>query len=308
MDKKCQRKYTMPIVDEATGKVALDEVQYTPITVFADELVILLGAEPLRMIDFLTAVFSNPNHYKVMTKNMGSDTLTRPCITLLGNLTPSTMSSMLTQNLITGGFARRITFVYAPGRGKPKHRPVMTDAHYAAKRRCAAYLTQAAKLTGEFTLTEDAWSTFSDWYYNVKDPSMRAATDDVMSQYWSALDVIVLKVALLFSAMHSLDKKVEASHVAMAIEWLQELTPDVKTVLGGGGRNDLAPIIYAVLQYITDEYRKTEKPVNKKLILLKFRSAAKDEELSIVLQHLVSTDEIVSEMVGTQLTYKPKTP
>jgi hypothetical protein len=116
----------------------------------------------------------------------------------------------------------------------------------------------------------------------------------------------VLKVALLFSAMHSLDKRVESSHVAMAIEWLQELTPDVKTVLGGGGRNDLAPTIYAVLQYIKDQFALTSNPVNKKLILLKFRSAAKDEELALVLQHLVSTEEIVADLHGTQITYKPK--
>ena len=310
MDKKCQRKYTLPVINDA-GQVSLDEIAYTPITIFSDELVILLGAEPMRMIDFLTAVYSNPTHYKVVTKNMGSDSLTRPCLSLLGNLTPSTMSSMLTQNLITGGFARRITFIYAPGRGKPKHRPVMTDTHYAAKARCAAYLRQLATLTGEFQLTQPAWDLFADWYYEVKDKNMRAALDDVMSQYWSALDVSVLKVALLFSAAESLNKVVDIRHVRLAINWLHDITSDVKTVLGGGGRNDLAPVIHAVAQAIRDEYARSTKPVNRKWLLLKFRSQAKDEELAVVLRHLVETDEIVATQVpsglGTQFLYQPAT-
>ena len=36
MDKKCLRKFAIPVVDEATGRVALDEVVYTPITIFAN--------------------------------------------------------------------------------------------------------------------------------------------------------------------------------------------------------------------------------------------------------------------------------
>lgn len=308
MDKKCQRKYSAPTLND-DGTTRLDEVTYTPISVFSDELVILLGAEPLRMIDFLTAVYSNPVSYKVVTKNQGSDSLTRPCVTLLGNLTPSTLSSLLTQNLITGGFARRLVFVYSPGRGKPKARPVMTPEHYAAKQRCAAHLTKVARLVGEFKLDAEAETVFDQWYYDVKDVRMRTALDEVMAQYWSALDVTVLKVAMLFSVAESLSMRIAARHVQLAIDWLSELTADVKTVLGGGGRNDLAPIIYAVAQYVKDEYVKTQQAVNKKLILLRFRNAAKDDELSNVLRHLVETDELIVEQrqqgLSVQTLYRP---
>lgn len=277
-------------------------IDYSPITIMADELVSLLGPEPAHLIKLLTALYDCPPHHKVVTKNMGSDYIQAPCVNLIGCLTPSSLSSMLSQNLITGGFSRRLILVYPYSRklADPKPFPVKTAAHIAARERCAAHAKLVQNMTGPFTLTDEARTFFSDWYINVKHVDKQKATIDAMKHWLSAKDTPLLKVSMCYSAMERLDKVVELKHIKKALDMLDATEPAIVTVFGGGGRNDLAPAILAMEDFI----HKRPDGVKEVLLRTAFVNQVRPQEFLEVINYLKSMDAIRIEVVeGRQVFY-----
>lgn len=264
--------------------------EFSHMTVFSDELVMFLGSEPLRMIDFLTAIYSAEGPFSIATKNKGSDVIVNPCLVLLGLLTPNTLSSMLTQNLVSGGFSRRALLVYAKDRGVPKPRPKFTDAHAAAKQQCVEYARKLQSMSGQFVWTPEAEAWFDDWYINVKDPTMRAEQNDVLKRYWSAKDVLLLKVAMLYALSQEPDLTLSIESLIMADEMLTELESDILTVFGGGGRNELAPITHQVYLFINEH-----PGVKETMIRARFLNAASDSEIRDMLTHLTDTGRVIKK-------------
>lgn len=278
MQKKCGKQFF-------DGPTILD---YSPITVFSDELVILLGPEPIRMIELLTSLWNNPTTFKVFTKNMGNDEIVRPCVNLLGCITPSTMNNMMQQNLISGGFCRRMILVYTKKKGPPLPFPEMTEAHYESKRFCVEYAKKAQELTGPFSITPDAKEFFSDWYINIRAPQEESATTDVMRHWYSTKDGQLLKVSMCLAVTESLDKVIKLHHVQKALDLLDETEPDIMSVLGGAGRNELAPVANTVKLLIE------KHPDGITLAQLKGMTfqLCNAEELNRVLEQLTDTEVI----------------
>lgn len=266
-------------------------VDYTPITIFSDELVSLLGPEPKNMIDLLTALYSNRSTYKASTIGRGNDHIKAPCVTMICCLTPSFLDSVLTQKLVTGGLARRMTMIYAPQRGKPIPWPVITPEHRAAKARCVEYAKKVQELVGPVHLSDEAREFFITWYENVKDAKMRSAVG-IMAEYYGALNITVLKVACLLAVAERPELLIERHHLVDAIAMLDALEPDIMTVLGGGGRNDFAPITRAVEKMIKEH----PQGVSIKRIKARFHNDAKDDEIEKILAHLRDVDAIRYEV------------
>ncbi len=277
MAQKCGREYTH------NGTI----VKYSPITIFSDELTSLLGPEPTAMIDLLTALYSNGAVYRNHTKNKGNDDIERPCVSMICCLTPQFLSSMLTQKLISGGFTRRMTLVYCAQRGPAKPWPVMTEAHFAAKNRCIEYCRQLQTMVGPIELSPEAKEFFSDWYINEKDPQMREA-EPIMAQYYSVKNIHLLKLATLVAMAERIKPVIDIPHLMEALRLLSELEPDIMSILGAGGRNELAPVTRDICRYI----KEAGKPVTRRAIVLRFSNQAKSTELDEVIKTLLESRQI----------------
>jgi hypothetical protein len=264
-------------------------------TVCSDELVMFLGAEPVRMIDFVTSVYSCEGAFRVATKNKGVDEILNPCLVLVGLLTPSTLNSMLTQNLVSGGFSRRVLLVYAKERGKPRPFPEFNDSHRTSETFCINYAKDVQKLAGPFAWTEPAKVWFSDWYINVKDVRMRNESNDIMRSYWTARDNLMLKVAMLLALSKKRELILDIETLMEADDMLTNIEPDILTILGGGGRNELAPITLQILNYIKDN----PSGVREALIRARFMTSANDNEILAMLNHLVDTHKITRHVTIT---------
>lgn len=264
--------------------------EFCHMTVFSDELILFLGAEPVRMLDFLTAIYNVEGTFQIATKNKGSDVIINPNLVLLGLLTPSTLTAMLAQNLVSGGFSRRVLLVYAKDRGEAKPRPKFLDSHKAAKNWCADYARKVQSLSGPFLWTPAAEVWFDDWYRNVKDPTMRKETNDVLRRYWSAKDVLLLKVAMLYSLSQNLELVLDVESLTEANIMLSELEPDILTILGGGGRNELAPITHLIEAYVRDN-----PGIKETQIRARFLNSATDAEVFNMLSHLHDTGKLRKE-------------
>ena len=264
--------------------------EFTHMSVFSDELTMFLGAEPIRMIDFLTAIYNASGPFQIATKNKGCDVIMNPNMCFMGLLTPGFLNSMMTQNLVTGGFSRRVLMVYGKERAKPKPRPIFDDTHKASKAWCTAYARKAQQLVGPFVWTPQAEAWFDEWYYTVKDPTMRNEQNGVMKSYWTARDNLLLKVGMLCALSQKLELVLTVDALIMADLMLTELEPDILSILGGGGRNELAPIAHQIYQYIMDNPEITDSKIRAR-----FYNSATDNEIRDVLQHLLETSRITKD-------------
>ena len=292
-DKKSRREYTHD------GQV----FEFSPVTIFSDELVSLLGPEPTQMIDLLTALYSNGSVYRNHTKNQGKDEIPRPCITMICCLTPQVLSAMLTEKMISGGLTRRMTLVYCAQRGPAKPWPQMTPPHFEAKNRCVEYARNVQKLSGPIALTASARAFYERWYLEIKDAQMRdPEADMVMQQYFSAKNIHLLKLSTLVALSDRTDMVIDQGHVEQALTMLDELEPDIMRILGSGGRNDLAPLTRDIAEYV-----KVCDVVPLKRILLKFQSAGRRAEIDEVLKTLCDSN-ILCQTIGEKgIVYAPVT-
>lgn len=270
-------------------------ITYTPITVFADELVIFLGPEPQHMITLLTGLYNSAPTFRVSTKNKGKDHIIGPYVALLGCITPQYINNYMADKLITGGFSRRLIPVASHRRGRPIAFPVMTQAHYDAKNRCVAYCREVSKLKGPFTMDDEARTWFEQWFYHTKEPQYDAATNAIMQNWFGSKDAPLIKLAMWLSVADSLDMVIKKEHLVEALRMLDETEPDMLTLLGGGGRNELAPIIRRIEHLIAAEW---PRELTDKKIKILMNAAGTDQELEMCLRHLVDTEAVISRMTS----------
>lgn len=267
-----------------------ETVQFSPMTVMSDELVLFLGAEPVRMIDFMTAVWDAEGAFTNATKNKGVDSVTNPCLVFCGLLTPSSLDSMQTAKLVSGGFSRRVLPVCSNSRGKPKPRPVFSAEHEAARNRCVDYAKRVQELVGPFQWTPQAAAWFDNWYINTKDRIMRSVTCEVMKRYWAARDNLLIKVAMLISITNSLELILDTESLIKADQMLTDLEDDISMIFGGGGRNELSTITKNILRFVVEQAARG--PVLEATIRARFYADAEDNEIINMLNHLCDTGKL----------------
>jgi len=287
-DSPCKKQFTL------NGKV----IDYTPISIFANELVTLLGTEPARAIDFFTDIWDEPVHV-VATKNKGCDDIPGPFVNLLGCLTPATVDGLFKQKLITGGFARRTIFVADQAKGSPVPFPEETPEQQEAYSFCLRRIHELDSMKGEVLWSPEAKEIFHPWYIE-NNARMHEEQDPATKGYLRSKDEIVMKLALLMTMSKGNDMLLKGDTLQEALDQLRRVEPNMRRVLVGSGRNVLASISTEILNYLKAQSR----PVLQKKIEAIFNSKVNNLELVECLSHLVRTDCIKK----TEITEPGKPP
>lgn len=280
---------------------------YTQLSFFANELVTLLGAAPIPMIQFFTDIYDE-ERFEVATKGAGCDNIEAPYITLLGCMTPEITSSLLKQNIISGGFNRRCVFINAIRRGKPHPRPFISDAQRTAWTNCQTWCHSIKDLSGKFTWGVGATDWFDTWYngdyYSALDKHHNFATKG----YYRTKSVMLLKVAMLVSLSERRDLVLDVTHLQRGLEWLEETEHLLPRVFDGTGRNELADLSSKLLSMLEN----STTPLDEKIIKSTLHSYGTDGEISDVIQHLTQTDKVVRKdvvragvIVGSAIALRP---
>jgi hypothetical protein len=264
------------------------KLEYTPALVFANEIVTLLGTNPIGMIEFFTDIWDE-DMFEVKTKNKGTDVIPRPFVNMLACMTPETTSNLLKESIISGGFARRCIFVYAQRKGEAVPRPTLTVEQLEAKDWCIKWGAQLCHLVGEFKWTTEAESVFDQWYY--KNHQFVATNADVWSK-----SALVLKVAMLLALANSLDLLLEAKHINLALNMLAENEVDMGRVFAGTGRNPEASIASRIMAMIDA----APEPMVARMVHVKMFEHGNESERNQAIAHLVSAGKLKT------YSYQPK--
>lgn len=281
-------------------KYRAEDLEYCHVSIFANELVTLLGTSPLHMIEFLTDIWDEEEEFKVKTKNKGSDSIPRPNVTLLGCMTPDTTNNLLKENIISGGFARRCIFVYADRRGDPIPRPQTTPEQREAEAACIKWGQKLAVLNGEFVWTDDAIELFDSWYVENYE-LVQENTDLLLNGYYTTKNMLVLKVAMMLSLSKTLDLTLHAEQIQQAIDLLGKTEKHLSRVFEGTGRNPEAGIAAKIMSLVTSR----REAVKRKEVTAEMFKHGTLSEINEAIQHLVTANKIqelttdFGGMVGT---------
>ena len=279
------------------------EIQYTPANIFANEIVTLLGSNPIGMIEFFTDIWDE-DKFEVNTKNAGNDFIPKPAVNICGCMTPEITSSLLKENIISGGFARRCIFVYGSRRGSPVPIPVISPDQVKARQACLTWGRKLTTLVGQYTWNPEAKDIFIEWYK--KNHEFAQNNPDVwLNGYYTSKNSLVVKVAMTLSASESLDMILEPQHIQVALDLLEETEKDMGRVFAGTGRNAESSIAIKVLAMVDGV---STNRVNKKRVMSTLFDHGTYDEINRAIHHLKNTDK-VEEVTEGGVTYlqKPQT-
>ena len=261
--------------------------EFSQATLYANELVTLLGTNSMAMIDFFTDVWDEGEEFVVETKNKGTDKIPNPYVTLLGCMTPQVTSALLKQNIISGGFSRRCIFVYNNKRGKPIPRPIVTEGQKHAGTACLKRLQQLSKVCGQFQWTPEAIELFDPWYVE-NSTKISRSIDIVMQGYFRSKDELVLKIAMLLQLAECDELLITQPKLAQALELLSETELGLARVFAGTGDNKQSKMAEKVIIHLES----AGKPILEKVIYRELFNDGTRLEIEQVLHHLLQTDKI----------------
>jgi hypothetical protein len=270
------------------------EVEYCQVSIFANELVTLLGMEPIRMVELFTDIWDQKS-FIVKTKNQGTDVIIGPSVNILGCLTPQITSNLLKGQIISGGFSRRCVFVNSPTTGVAVPRPKFTDEQREAFNRLKERGKWLSQVCGPFEWTREAEQWFDQWYME-KEEAMKSMVDPAIKGYYGSKDGMVLKVAMCVALSEQDDLVLRVPYLSAALAMLDEAEVHLAKVFEGTGRNELAPVLHRIIDYIEHSL---PHAVLVKTIRGAFFSDANHEEMSRIFLQLQDTGRVQLFRSGT---------
>lgn len=250
------------------------------------------GGNPIGLVDFFTDIYAK-DVYDVMTKNKGTDKIIHPYVTVLACMTPEQTGQMLKQTIITGGFSRRVIFVYGKTQSYGVPFPKLTPEQKMAKAFIVTELLEVAKgkWKGQFLMDEEARTFFEVWY-NQKHTEMFKPHPAVFKNWLKSKDVILIKIAMLLVVSEMVrpeSRVIQLRHLQHGLRLLDEVEPDLTRIFAGAGRNPGAELAHKIAMRLEET---GERGLARKQILALFYHEGTSKEIDEAMMFLTSTGKV----------------
>lgn len=276
----CLRAYT-----DETGS----PIEYRPMVFFVNELKNFLSIDPGKMIEFMTDIYDR-KFFDASTIKHGLQKIVNPCVNFLACETPVWIIDKLKSNIISGGFARRVLYVYETVRGPKITFPTITDEAKAARERCILHLQKLPSICGEFVWTDAARKFYDKWYQGIKPPE-----DEVMAGYYESKHIQLMKVAMLLALAEKEPKLVLTEQLLqLALVLLDEIEINMPKLSVAAGRNELA----IPQQRIMELLKECKGYMREKQLKIVIGKDLNPTEIFSLLRHLVTeTGQLTKQIV-----------
>lgn len=221
------------------------QVEYRPYVLFINELKDFLNFNPIGMIDFLTNIYDQ-DVFDSSTIKRSLEKIINPCVNILACETPEWITDKLKSKVISGGFARRIIYIYETEQPRRISFPEPPAGHKEMWAKMQAHLRHVATLTGPFTWSQKGKAFYDKYYQSVKPP-----TDEVMSGYYASKPDQLIKVAMGL-AMSDDNPKLELTeeNFELGLAMLDAIEVNMPKLSQSAGRNELAVPTQKVMELL----------------------------------------------------------
>jgi hypothetical protein len=234
-------------IDESTGVAT----NHCSLTVLSPELTVFLGHQNLVLMDNLTDWFDCKQKFTYRTKRSGTNVVNGVWVNLLGATTPSMLRAALPMDMIGGGFASRVVFVYEDRKYKLCPIPFYSKEQKQGFDMVKQDLAHIHTLQGQFKVTEEFLNKWVEFYTEQENnPPFK---DPHFDGYMSRRQVHVLKLSMLCSVSRSSSLIISEKDLARAITFIESVEINMPRVFSGVGRNENADIIAQLMYTIGDK-------------------------------------------------------
>lgn len=259
-------------------------IEWKPMTAFVNELKNFLSINPSQMLDFLTDIYDR-KVFDASTIKHGLQVVMNPCLNFLACETPKWIIDKLKLNIITGGFARRIIYIYELDKSQRIPFPMVNDTLIAARQRCVKHLKKVATIAGQFKWSPEGRHFYESWYRGLKPPD-----DEVMEGYYESKHTQLLKFAMLLALGEDEPKLVlTRDFLELGLAILDTFETNMPKLSVAAGRNELAVPMQRILELL--EKNAGAMP-EKKLLAETSKDLTPMEQISLI-RHLCDTDQCV---------------
>jgi len=267
--------------------------KYTKCSIFSNEFVNLVqvGGDPLAWIQILTDIYDPQPNYDVSTISRGAKNIPFPYITLLGCMTPELTKSLINENALSGGFSRRVIYIYANKKGPPVPRPVTTPEQLEAKRILIEHCQRILTLQGRFEFSQEAIEAYDSWYHENYNESEKATSAAVVN-FLQSKAILIIKVAMLCHLSWSSDLIIEKDDLETAIALVSLAQRHIDTIFAGVGRNPHAATMAGIQQFIKLHCENAPHYVLRKKIYANFLAHAQQKDIDILIDQMTAIEQI----------------
>jgi len=267
--------------------------KYTKCSIFSNEFVNLVqvGGDPLAWIQVLTDIYDPQPAYDVSTISRGAKNIPYPYITLLGCMTPELTKSLINENALSGGFSRRVIYIYANKKGPPVPRPETTPEQKEAKKILIEHCRRIQTLQGRFEFSPEAIKTYDNWYidnYNESEKSTSAA----VVNFLQSKAIIIVKVAMLCRLAWSNELIIDKEDIELAISLVNSAQRHIDTTFAGIGRNPHAATMAGIQQFIKFHCERPPHYVTRKKIYANFLNHASQKDIDSLIDQMTAVEQI----------------
>lgn len=264
-------------------------VEVTPIVFFVNELKNFLSVDPQKMIEFLTDIYDR-KMFDSSTIKRGAEKIINPCLNILACEVPSWITEKLKSGIVSGGFARRMIYVYETERGERIPFPLKPSGSSDMEKQLISHLRKISQISGPFKWTEPAINFWTPWYMQLKAPD-----EETMAGYYESKHVQVLKVAMCLAlAEEELELTITKESLEHAISMLDVLEKNMPKLSEAAGRNELAIPMQTTLEHLHKNGGWLQEKVLKRLLLKDLNAI----EMSQVFRVLQETEQITIRPIG----------
>jgi len=258
------------------------------------------GGNPQGMIEFLTDIYDR-EHFEVKTKNMGTDTILGPYITLLACMTREQANSLFRAALITGGFSRRMVFVYSRSRNEPIARPRINPLQEEARSLCLSHLQKVTKASGEYKFTNESGEWFDAWYA-AKFKEIGLPHTPAFKNWLMSKDTMLIKMAMCLDLAGDPTYRLTIPNLERGLSMLNAIEDGLDRIFSGAGKNPLADLAMRALSRLEEA---PDQTMQERQILSALFSEGKKEDVLLALEHLITSEVIVRVTLTTDQGRQP---
>lgn len=264
-------------------------VEVRPMLLVINEMADFFSIDPAKMVDFLTNIYDR-KHYKSVTIKRGEEEVNNPCMNILACATPKWIQERMKGSIISGGFARRIIYIYEMERTARipfPEKPVGADVMW---KNLQTHLRGIGESSGLFSWSPDAREFWAKWYTSIVFPE-----DDIMSGYYESKHIQVLKVSMLLALTRApLSLILTQELLELAIAHLDAIEGNMVRLTRGSGRNELA----IPIQNALDLLEKTDGWLPEKTFRRLLGKDLSPMEIIQVMRFLQETDQLFIQKVN----------
>lgn len=272
------------------------------IMIVSDELEVFLSKEGLLSGLFiaLTDLFDCPDKWEYKTSSQGSDYLYNVYLGILGGTVPRWFSSLPTEVLSSGFFARIIIVAQQDtarkNSGVRKNEAVM-EKQAKVEGDLLAYLNKLKEVKKELELSEQAIELYDGWY-NEREVNQ----DDRYASFNEREHDHILKVAILLAASHGdlfLSNVISAARIKEALISLETIKNYMGLAYMGVGDSLTGKFADKIIRYVKEAGGKMEHSQ----LLKRMYYYLDGESFAKVMDTLCQMNKIRMEMVGKRRMY-----